>query len=119
MKKREVLLLNGPFSDDNFLDRMIRLTTSAESYDVRSKLKNLNIPVLIIGATDDVLTPIAHQEYLYKEIPNSRLIVLPNVGHASMYEVPEIFVSLILGYTLLEKIKYTIWGKVWLKNKLN
>jgi pimeloyl-ACP methyl ester carboxylesterase len=108
MKKREVLLLNGPFSDDNFLDRMIRLTTSAESYDVRSKLKNLNIPVLIIGATDDVLTPIAHQEYLYKEIPNSRLIVLPNVGHASMYEVPEIFVSLILGYTLLEKIKYTI-----------
>jgi hypothetical protein len=36
-----------------------------------------------------------------------------------MYEVPEIFVSLILGYTLLEKIKYTIWGKVWLKNKLN
>lgn len=108
MRKREEVLLSGPFSDNQFLDRMIRLTTSAESYDVRTKLKDLHIPVLIIGATDDVLTPLASQEYLNNEIPNSRLIVLPNVGHASMYEVPEIFVSIILGYTLLDKIKYTI-----------
>jgi len=108
MAKREELLISGPFSDNNFLDRMIRLTNSSVSYDVRSELHKINIPVLIVGATDDVLTPLSTQEYLNSLISSSRLVVLPNVGHASMYEVPEIFVALILGFLKISKFDYVI-----------
>lgn len=98
MKNRESLLLNNVFNDFNFLDRMIRLTNSAEKYDVRNKLKQLQLEVLLIGSEADVLTPLSQQRLLNELITNSNLIIIPKVGHASMYEVPNLFVSIILGH---------------------
>lgn len=108
MQKRQEMLLKGPFSNHEFLDKMIRLTNSAESFDLRSKLGKLAIPVLIVGASEDKLTPITGQTQLHRTIPSSRLIILPGVGHASMYEVPEIFVALVIGYVKINKYKYVI-----------
>ena len=108
MKKREGLLLNGPFKDHGFLDRMIRLTDSAEFYDVREELSKLFIPVLIVGAEEDKLTPLFEQRLLKSLIPGSKLIIFPGVGHASMYEVPELFVSVVIGYFKPHKIDYKI-----------
>ena len=108
MQKRKTILLNGPFSNHSFLDRMIRLTNSAESFDVRQELKNLKLPVLLVGASEDKLTPLSSQEELQHLIPNARLIILPKVGHASMYEAPELFVMLVNGYLMLNKHNYII-----------
>lgn len=98
MEKRKNFLINGPFSNPIFLDRMIRLTTSAESYDVRKELSNIQTPILIVGAEEDQLTPLVHQRYMADAIPNGSLVILPGVGHASMYEIPHVFTSIIIGY---------------------
>ncbi|MDC7243850.1 MAG: alpha/beta hydrolase [Sphaerochaetaceae bacterium] len=107
MRAREKVL--APiFSDPDWLDGMERLTISAEPYDVRNKLKNITVPVMIISAEQDTLTPVQDQEYLYKNIKNSNWIKLPDVGHASMYENPLIFTSLITGFFLVKDTEYTI-----------
>ena len=87
---------------------MERLTVSAEPYDVRPLLKDLIIPVMIISAEQDTLTPVMDQEYLSENIKNSHWIKLPGVGHASMYENPLIFTSLITGFFLVKDTDYII-----------
>ncbi len=107
MRAREKVLL-PIFSNPDFLDAMERLTISAEPYDVREKLKDIEVPVLIVSAELDTLTPMKDQEYLYNHIKNSNWIKLPDVGHASMYENPIIFTSLITGFFLVKDDKYVI-----------
>lgn len=98
MANRKALLTKGAFSDPVFLDRMIRLTNSAENYDIRSALNKITMPVMIVGAEADYLTPLVHQRILTNNLPNARLVILPNVGHASMYEVPEVFTTILIGF---------------------
>jgi len=107
MQRREQILV-PVFSNPIFLDAMERLTRSAESFDVRELLKDLNLPVLIVTAEADILTPKKDQEYLYKNIKDSNWAIIPEVGHASMYENPSMFTTLITGFFLIKEIKYNI-----------
>lgn len=86
------------FSNAEFLDAMERLTKSAETHDVRNELPNINIDTLIISSEEDYLTPMYEQNYIHEHMPNSKLVVLKECGHASMYEVPTQFAELILGH---------------------
>ena len=86
------------FSDPTFLDAMERLTVSAETHDTTEDLHKLDIQTLIISSTMDFLTPPYEQEYLHQEIKNSELYTIDNCGHASMYEVPELFTKLVLEF---------------------
>jgi pimeloyl-ACP methyl ester carboxylesterase len=97
MEQRKELLI-PLFSNPQFLDRMTRLTISAETHDTLSDLPNITVPTLVIAGDSDVLTPRFEQERLVQEIPSATLIVFPNCGHASMYEQPELFVTTILGF---------------------
>ncbi len=86
------------FSDELFLDSMNRLTISAETHDVQEKLKDIKSKTLIISSSLDFLTPVFEQEYLHKHIKDSELVILPNCGHASMYEAPKQFTELVLNF---------------------
>lgn len=97
MKKREAVLL-PLFSNPVFLDAMERLTNSAEQYDARASLKDITAKTLIVGSDEDYLTPLNNQKLLHKEITNSEFVIIPGAGHASMYEKPLTFISLILGF---------------------
>jgi pimeloyl-ACP methyl ester carboxylesterase len=107
MKKREEILL-PIFGNPVFLDAMERLTNSAENFDARAKLKDIISPTLIIAADEDYLTPMNNQKELHQMIQNSELIILPGVGHASMYERPMLFVTLVLGFINAKHAVYTI-----------
>jgi 3-oxoadipate enol-lactonase len=107
MQNREKVL-TPIFSDPIFLDAMERLTLSAESFDVREELDKLEIETMIITADEDFLTPKKDQEYLAKHIKNSHWMTIPGVGHASMYENPMIFTSLITGFFLVKNSQYNI-----------
>jgi pimeloyl-ACP methyl ester carboxylesterase len=107
MKKREKIL-NPIFSNPDFLNAMERLTRSAESFDVRDKLQELDLDCMIVTAEADNLTPKKDQEYLYKNIKNSKWVIIPEVGHASMYEEPVIFTTLLTGFFLIKDTSYQI-----------
>lgn len=99
MENRKEQLLKI-FANQEFIQAMIRLTNSAENHDVTDQLSALDMPVLVVGSEHDTITPYPEQEKLAALIPNSQLIQILNTGHASMYEQPMVFTTLILGFLL-------------------
>lgn len=97
MEDRKELLI-PLFSDEVFLDAMIRLTKSAETHNVNNRLENINVETLIISSEQDYLTPVFEQKNLHQKLKNSKLVIIPECGHASMYEKPVLFTSLVLGF---------------------
>lgn len=107
MKRREEIL-TPIFNNKEIVSAFIRLTRSAENHDVRSQLKNIVAPTLLISSRQDYLTPIEDQMYLAMHMPNNDHIVIEDAGHASMYERPGLFVSLVLGFVNKIDKKYII-----------
>lgn len=97
MRNRKEVLL-GVFSNPEFMQSMIRLTQSSEAFDVLSKLLNIHVPTLVVSSDLDTITPAYEQERIAQAIPSSTYIILKGCGHASMYEQPNTFISLILGH---------------------
>jgi pimeloyl-ACP methyl ester carboxylesterase len=106
IKRKDVLV--PLFSTREFLDRMIRLTKSAETHDVTKSMDKIKVPTLIISSEEDYLTPPFEQTYLHHHMPNSELVLIPSCGHASMYEVPSVFTSLVLGFIGQRNLTYQI-----------
>lgn len=107
MKRRQALL-TPVFSNKVIVDGFIRLTKSAENHDVRDKLHLVEAPTLIVSSRQDYLTPFEDQKYLADRIKNNHHIVIENAGHASMYERPDLFVSLVLGFVNKVEKTYVI-----------
>jgi len=97
MAERKKMLVNV-FSDPSFLNRQIRLTESAETHDVAEGLKDVFVPTLVVAADQDVLTPPHEQEAIVNLLPSAHLVTLKDCGHASMYEQPDVFTTLIVGH---------------------
>ena len=108
MKNRKEVLINNVFSSKEFIDSMIRLTNSASEYDIVDKLSDINIPTLVIGSEQDHITPIEEQKLIVDKMTNAQLIMLPKTGHASFYERPIIFLSILKGFINLEKLDYMV-----------
>ena len=98
MEDRKKLLTAGLFYDKEFLKAMVRLTRSAENHDTENELHKIKCPTLIVGGEEDYLTPLKEQRILKDRITNSELIILSGCGHASMYEKPSLFSTLVLGF---------------------
>lgn len=75
-----------------------RLNNSSLGYDVRDNLHKIKVPTLVIGAEYDSLLPVRFQEEIYEKIEGAKMVVIKGAGHASMYEKPYEFSSLVLGF---------------------
>lgn len=68
-------------------------------FDARviESLDSIQAPTLIIVGAND--TPfLAGSEYMAKKIPNARLSVIPDAGHAANIDQPEAFNAAVLGF---------------------
>ncbi len=97
MANREGFLTNY-FSNPAVLEALIRLTDSSRDYNVVDRLGEIKCPTLIISSSEDVLVPPTEQELLHEKIKHSMYVTVNGSGHASMYEMPEAFASLVLGF---------------------
>ena len=104
--RREVL--TPVFGNPAFYQSMIRLTNSSRNYDVSDKLDRITVPTLVVSCEQDYLTPMPEQRFLADHIPNCEYVIIPNCGHASMYEKPMMFASLALGFLNNETTEYNI-----------
>jgi len=59
--------------------------------DVRDRLAEIANPTLVIVGEFDRETPVAYSQLLAAGIPNSELLVLPDVGHLTPAEAPDKF----------------------------
>ena len=101
-------LLHSVFANKEWMDSMSRLTKSAESHDVLNRLGEIQCPVLVVSCGRDYLTPVQEQKKIVEKLPQGYHCILPGEGHASMYENPVLFSSLVLGFINNPKVQYTI-----------
>ncbi len=101
MKNREKILVPY-FNDKTVMATIKRLVISAENYNEVNNLEKITAKTLVISCDEDYLTPMKEQNILKSKIPNSQLVIIPEVGHASMYEKPELWATLVLGFVNLD-----------------
>jgi pimeloyl-ACP methyl ester carboxylesterase len=71
---------------------LIRADLSAcDAFDVMEKIKDIELPTLIVVGEDDMLTPVKYAKFLKQTIPGSTLTIVPKAGHLVMMEQPETF----------------------------
>jgi sigma-B regulation protein RsbQ len=61
--------------------------------DNRADLSRATIPTLILQCSEDVIAPIAVGEYMQKQMPNSKLVVLKATGHCPNLSAPDEVIS--------------------------
>lgn len=77
---------------------------SAVTADVRSRLKHIKAPTLVIASDRDDSVPIKYSIELHEGIPNSRMVVLKDCGHYALLECADEVNSAILDF--LEDVGY-------------
>jgi len=81
-----------------FLTAMSRLIESAEGFDVRDKIANIKATTLVVSSDLDFVTPADDQLEIHHAIKDSAYVKIENCGHASMYEKPAEFISILKGF---------------------
>lgn len=67
----------------------------ATTMDLRSQLKNIKVPTLVIVGRHDFITNVAMAEGMVKHIPNACLEIFEDSGHFAFVEEPEKFYRVI------------------------
>jgi len=60
-----------------------------KSFDVRSKVQDINLPTLIVAGNEDLIIPPKNAKWLNEHISGSRLTVFDKVGHVVPIERPK------------------------------
>lgn len=74
-----------------------RIQVLAE-FDIKARLEEIQCPVLVIGALDDMLVPVRCSIALDKGLPDSQFIGLPWGGHAVNVTAPDDFNSYLKAF---------------------
>jgi pimeloyl-ACP methyl ester carboxylesterase len=64
----------------------------------QARLKQLKLPTLLISGAADLSTPPSISRMIAAEIPNSRAALIPESGHSTYWEQPEIFNRAVLDF---------------------
>lgn len=80
------------------LDVIFDLIKSYRDFDVRERLDEIGVPVLIVAGSHDRLTTLKASEYMMEHMPKAQLEVLDGCGHMAMLERYQKFNELVEGF---------------------
>ncbi|MCS6937108.1 MAG: alpha/beta hydrolase [Candidatus Bipolaricaulota bacterium] len=73
----------------NGAETLLRDFSSCNEFDVLGRLHEIRLPTLVLCGRDDQLTPPKYSEFLQKNIPHARLVLIERAGHMPMLEQPQ------------------------------
>ena len=85
-------------NDRNKAIRVIAIAKSALRHNISDRLIQIKRPVLLVWGKDDTITPAFVGEKFHELLPESKLFILDNCGHAPMMEHPEEFNRLLFEF---------------------
>ena len=80
------------------MDAFLELLLSFSQLDMTSDLHRITAPALVMVGEEDILKPRRYAELIASQIPTSEFVVIPNAGHAVLWEQAAVVNSLILGF---------------------
>ena len=78
--------------------RQIAQADSKYTDEIQAKYGAIHQPVLILWGEEDQWIPVEQAYSLHQQIPNSKLVTIPDTGHLVIEENPEILVREIRGF---------------------
>ncbi len=91
-------------SDWCFINKIKAITALAPER-MQERVKEIKTPVLLIGGSDDILTPPKYQEYTKSQIPHAEIVILPDAGHASILDNTDGFNAAVIVFLKKHAIK--------------
>ncbi len=80
------------------LDALIALAASPRETDLPRALNGISVPALVVWGAEDLVLPKEHGERLARDLPNARLLIIPEVGHIPNQECPQVVNEAILDF---------------------
>jgi 3-oxoadipate enol-lactonase len=81
-----------------WFDAFTKLTESSHAYNIVDKIGAIKVPTLCIASEFDILTPKAELEMIHDYIIGSKLVIIPDAGHAPQYENKLAFNKAVLDF---------------------
>jgi pimeloyl-ACP methyl ester carboxylesterase len=66
--------------------------------DSVATLRGTDVPALVVVGEQDTLSPVAQAQAMVDALPQGRLVVVPEAGHLSAVEDPEVFAAAVAGF---------------------
>jgi pimeloyl-ACP methyl ester carboxylesterase len=89
-----------PLQTKNWDRALWELTKASRASDLSQRLDEVRLPVLVITGDDDRIVPTEESIRLARELPNARLVVIPNCGHVPQEECPAEFLHAVLPFVM-------------------
>ena len=62
------------------------------------RLQTLRMPTLLLSGDQDVIVPPENSRLMAGRLPDAVLRIVPGAGHGLMFQDPESFCSIVLGF---------------------
>ena len=87
--------------DKEWFEALIRLSRSSKEFDIFDQISNISSPTLLVAADRDILTPVKEMRKMQEEIPEAKMLIIKDAGHAAFYEKMTEFNTAVLGFIML------------------
>ncbi|KUO73872.1 MAG: alpha/beta hydrolase [Clostridia bacterium BRH_c25] len=87
-------------SPDYFRGQISLYKTFEEDVYMTDELTGIKCNVLVICGQEDILKPVKFSKILADNILNSEYAVIPDCGHAAIFEKPDILNTMLLGFII-------------------
>jgi 3-oxoadipate enol-lactonase len=84
-----------------WFEAFVRLSRSAHNYRITpEQLRTIAVPTLLIGAENDIITPIEYMGILRENIKGSEFVVVPKAGHGAVIEKMNEIMTILVGFAI-------------------
>ncbi len=77
--------------------------SACNAFDIRSRLGEIDVPALVIGGTQDQMTPAKYSAYLADHIKDSTLFMVEDGGHMMALEQPQTVADAVKNWLIQQK----------------
>jgi pimeloyl-ACP methyl ester carboxylesterase len=85
---------HGPVQGAGAWKKLLRAIVAdidAQQLPTPAELRNARLPILLAYGDRDVFVPAEHAVAIHRQLPDSRLLIVPDSGHVVMVNQPQIF----------------------------
>ncbi|MBC7263378.1 MAG: alpha/beta hydrolase [Chloroflexi bacterium] len=90
-----------PLQAEDWDRALWEFTLASHPLNLSAQLEEITIPVLVITGDQDRIVPTEHSIRLARELPDARLVVIPECGHLPQEERPEALLQAISDFLAL------------------
>lgn len=88
-----------PLSEESSLAELTAVLAWAQPYpDALKELKGVTVPTLIVQGDSDLPLPVVNAVKMSESLPDAKLTVFKDAGHASFFQYPDQFLDLALTF---------------------